>query len=105
MRLIEDEKLLRPVSVSVLETSTHALWYRKHSCGCLIVRVDVSAIRKMKRTAVLEVDLVSRERLYELVWSMPMTKVAERFSVSGSHMARVFGSSSSTPGARLLGVR
>jgi hypothetical protein len=33
--------------------------------------------------------LVSREQLYELVWSMPMTKVAEKFSVSGSYMARV----------------
>jgi hypothetical protein len=29
----------------------------------------------------LEEDLVSREQLYELVWSMPMTKVAEKFSV------------------------
>ena len=33
--------------------------------------------------------MVSREQLYELVWSMPMTKVAEEFSVSGSYMARV----------------
>lgn len=33
--------------------------------------------------------MISREELYELVWSMPMTKVAERFSVSGSYMARV----------------
>lgn len=33
--------------------------------------------------------MVSREQLYELVWSMPMTKVAEKFSVSGSYMARV----------------
>jgi hypothetical protein len=34
-------------------------------------------------------DLVSREELYEMVWSMPMIKVAERFKVSGSFMARV----------------
>ena len=33
--------------------------------------------------------MVSREELYELVWSMPMTKVAEKFSVSGSYMARI----------------
>src|SRR6185312_15202589 len=33
--------------------------------------------------------MVSREELYELVWSMPMTKVAEKFSGSGSYMARV----------------
>lgn len=33
--------------------------------------------------------MVSREELYELVWSIPMTKVAEKFSVSGSYMARV----------------
>jgi hypothetical protein len=34
-------------------------------------------------------DVVSREELYELVWSMPMVKVGERFRVSGSYMARV----------------
>lgn len=33
--------------------------------------------------------MVSREKLYELVWSTPMMKVAEKFSVSGSYMARV----------------
>ena len=33
--------------------------------------------------------MVSREELYQLVWSTPMTKVAERFKVSGSYMARV----------------
>lgn len=33
--------------------------------------------------------MVSREDLYELVWSRPMTQVAEKFSVSGSYMARV----------------
>jgi hypothetical protein len=33
--------------------------------------------------------MVSREELYELVWSIPMIKVAEKFSVSGSYMARV----------------
>jgi hypothetical protein len=36
-----------------------------------------------------EADVVSREELYELVWSTPMIKVAERFTVSGSYMARV----------------
>lgn len=34
-------------------------------------------------------DLVSREDLYELVWSIPLAKVAEKFNVSGSYMARV----------------
>lgn len=33
--------------------------------------------------------MIAREELYELVWSMPMTRVAEKFSVSGSYMARV----------------
>ncbi len=33
--------------------------------------------------------MVSREELYELVWSIPMIKMAEKFSVSGSYMARV----------------
>jgi len=33
--------------------------------------------------------MVSREELYQLVWSSPMTKVAEQFGVSGSYMARV----------------
>ena len=33
--------------------------------------------------------MISREKLYELVWSKPMTKVAEQFDVSGSYMARV----------------
>src|SRR5262249_43922351 len=36
-----------------------------------------------------EADVVSREELYELVWSMPMVNVAEKFKVSGSYMARV----------------
>jgi hypothetical protein len=34
-------------------------------------------------------DSVSRQELYEMVWSTPMIKVAERFKVSGSYMARV----------------
>jgi hypothetical protein len=33
--------------------------------------------------------MVSREELYSLVWSIPMVKVAAKFSVSGSYMARV----------------
>jgi hypothetical protein len=28
--------------------------------------------------------MVSREELYELVWSMPMTKAARKYSVSGA---------------------
>ena len=32
---------------------------------------------------------VSRSELYELVWSEPMIKVAERFGVSGSYLARI----------------
>ena len=32
---------------------------------------------------------VSREALYEMVWSEPMLRVADRFSVSSSYMARV----------------
>ena len=33
--------------------------------------------------------MITREELYELVWSKPMTKVAEQFDVSSSYMARV----------------
>lgn len=33
--------------------------------------------------------MVSRDELYRLVWSEPMTKVAERFDVSGSYLARI----------------
>jgi hypothetical protein len=33
--------------------------------------------------------MISREELYELVWSVPMTKVGEKFKLSGSYMARV----------------
>lgn len=33
--------------------------------------------------------MVTREELYDLVWSKPMIKVAEQFGVSGSYMARV----------------
>lgn len=32
---------------------------------------------------------VSREALYEMVWSEPMLRVAARFGVSSSYMARV----------------
>lgn len=41
------------------------------------------------RAAETEVDVVSREELYKLIWAMPMVKVAEQFKVSGSYMARV----------------
>ena len=37
----------------------------------------------------LYISMVSREELYDLVWSIPMVKVAAKFSVSGSYMARV----------------
>ena len=37
----------------------------------------------------MRADIVSREELYVLVWSEPMIKVAEKFKVSGSYMARV----------------
>jgi hypothetical protein len=33
--------------------------------------------------------MVTREELYALVWSMPMSKLAAQFNVSGSYMARV----------------
>ena len=34
-------------------------------------------------------NVITREELYELVWSAPMTKVAAKFDVSGSYLARV----------------
>jgi hypothetical protein len=36
------------------------------------------------------VDTVTRESLYEQAWSTPMTKIAERYGVSSSYLARVF---------------
>ena len=33
--------------------------------------------------------MISRDELYVLVWSKPMTKVAEQFGVSGSYLARI----------------
>lgn len=36
----------------------------------------------------MEAGSITREELYELVWAMPMTKVAEKFQVSGSYLAR-----------------
>jgi hypothetical protein len=33
--------------------------------------------------------VITRDELYRLVWSMPMTKVAEKFEVSGNYMARI----------------
>jgi hypothetical protein len=33
--------------------------------------------------------MISRQELYGLVWSEPMTKVAARFAVSGSYLARI----------------
>jgi hypothetical protein len=33
--------------------------------------------------------VISREELYQLVWSMPMVKVAEQHEVSGSYLARI----------------
>jgi len=33
--------------------------------------------------------MVSRDELYRLAWTEPMTKIAEQFEVSGSYLARV----------------
>ena len=33
--------------------------------------------------------MTSREELYQLVWSAPMSKAADHFGVSGSYLARV----------------
>jgi hypothetical protein len=33
--------------------------------------------------------MVSRDELYRLVWSKPMTRIAEQFEVSGSYLARI----------------
>ncbi|WP_202368163.1 hypothetical protein [Pseudomonas sp. MWU318] len=35
-------------------------------------------------------DTITRESLYEQAWSTPMTKVAERYGVSSSYLARIF---------------
>jgi hypothetical protein len=33
--------------------------------------------------------MITRDELYDLVWSQPMTKVAQQFDVSGSYLARI----------------
>lgn len=33
--------------------------------------------------------MISRDELYQLVWAEPMSRLAERFEVSGSYLARV----------------
>jgi len=33
--------------------------------------------------------MITRDALYDLVWSQPMTKVAQQFDVSGSYLARI----------------
>jgi hypothetical protein len=43
----------------------------------------------VRNTLGLHAHMITREQLYELVWSSPMTKVAEQFQVSGSYMAQV----------------
>ncbi|MGE8174697.1 hypothetical protein [Pseudomonas fluorescens] len=37
-------------------------------------------------------DVVTRESLYEQAWSMPMTKIGERYGVSSSYLARIYSS-------------
>ena len=54
----------------------------------LIVRAEAIPNSQKRENYPPGGELVSREQLYELVWSMPMTKVAEKFSVSGEPMAR-----------------
>ncbi|MES2496256.1 MAG: hypothetical protein V4618_09080, partial [Pseudomonadota bacterium] len=34
--------------------------------------------------------VISREELHQLAWSEPMTKIAERFEVSSSYLARIY---------------
>lgn len=38
----------------------------------------------------LSEDVVTRETLYQQAWSIPMTKIGERYGVSSSYLARVF---------------
>jgi hypothetical protein len=33
--------------------------------------------------------MISRDERYKMVWSKPVTKIAERFGLSGSYMARI----------------
>jgi hypothetical protein len=40
----------------------------------------------VQRGTPTEADVVSREELYEWVWSVPMIKVAKIFKVSGSYL-------------------
>jgi hypothetical protein len=63
---------------------------RIHEQAVLLAQLDRRLLFFCNHTRVIltEADLVSREELYGLVWSMPMIKVAEKFKVSGSYMAR-----------------
>lgn len=62
----------------------------------LFAREPVPGARSRQRVMLTEfrgfpgrLTMISREELYQLVWSKPMTKVAEQFGVSGSYMTRV----------------
>ena len=47
---------------------------------------------------------ITREKLYEEVWAEPMTKVAARYNVSSSFLARICKRSDcAAPSTRLLG--
>ena len=35
-------------------------------------------------------DTITRESLYEQAWSTPVTRIAERYGVSSSYLARIF---------------
>jgi hypothetical protein len=49
-----------------------------------------------------EANMVSREKLYELVWSIPMIKMAEKSSVRKLYDPRLHGSECSTSRAGVL---
>ncbi len=64
---------------------TICTWCR-HASEILLARTSPNQLVGNFR---VEMDVVSREELYQLVWSKPMTKVAEEFNVSSSYMARI----------------
>jgi hypothetical protein len=49
---------------------------------------DESLRETVEEPTVRADDPITREQLYELVWTKPMLRIAEGFGVSSSYMAR-----------------
>jgi hypothetical protein len=69
-------------SISRTDRSFHQ-WHKWFSKSSNFARGETQ--NGIGMLAPTEAHVVSREELYELVWSMPMVKVAEKFKVLGTY--------------------